>query len=134
MGVTRIYIFAFSHVKSRAEEVCYVRPLYLGGALLSTCMGLPGWLHLSPEVREKSESHYSRKKGSEHFIKGDKLLLSENDQTSKSYKVLGVSQDLFRRSAARTLCVFLQYLCFSLPVEEASPFLLEELELYTGRH
>lgn len=39
-------------------------------------------------VREKSESHYSRKKGSEHFIKGDKLLLSENDQTSKSYKVL----------------------------------------------
>lgn len=48
MGVTRVYIFAFSHVKSRVEEVCYVRPLYLGGALLSTCMGLSGWLHLSP--------------------------------------------------------------------------------------
>ena len=31
-------------------------------------------------VREKSESHYSRKKASEHFIKGDTLLLSENDE------------------------------------------------------
>mgnify|MGYP006996551042 CR=1 FL=1 len=31
-------------------------------------------------VREKSESHYSRKKASEHFIEGDKLLLSENDK------------------------------------------------------
>lgn len=48
MGVTRVYTFVFSRVKSRVEEVCCVSPLYLSGALLSMCMRLSGRLHLSP--------------------------------------------------------------------------------------
>lgn len=96
MGVTRVYIFAFSHVKSRAEEVCYVRPLYLGGALLPRACGGCQVGCTSPGSGEKSESHYSRKKRLfEHFIKGDKLLLSENDETLRKLQDSGVSQDLF---------------------------------------
>lgn len=99
------------------------------GGLFLTCMRLPGWLHLSQGQREKSESHYSRKKGSEHFIKGDKLLLSENDETSK-LQDSGVSQDLFRISKVSS-CMFLRYLCFSYPWKSFHHF-SEELKLYPG--